>query len=153
MMEKILILSHSWIRWILIILIFVVLVKSYKGWRKNKAFAADDNKYSLMLMIFADIQLLLGIVLMFVSPYVKMPLDTEEGMRHIQRFWTMEHSTMMILAIVLIHLGRSFSKKAGNDQLKHKRLFLFTLVAVFFILAAIPWPGMPLIGRSFINLG
>jgi hypothetical protein len=52
----------------------------------------------------------------------------------------MEHSTMMIIAIVFITLARILSKKATTDEAKFKKLFTFSLIALILIIVAIPWP-------------
>jgi hypothetical protein len=47
---------------------------------------------------------------------------------------------MMLVAVVLITIGRSSSKKAVDAVKKHKRIALFFLIGLIIILAAIPWP-------------
>ena len=104
----------------------------------KRAFAPSDNKISLFLMISAHTQLLVGIILYFVSPFVQF---SGAAMKDDQlRFFTMEHTVMMLIAIVLITLGRILSKKATEDAGKFKKLFWFNLIALLVILAAIPWP-------------
>jgi len=60
-----------------------------------------------------------------------------------------EHSTMMIIAIILITMGRIMSKKATTDQAKFKKLFWFNFIALLVILAAIPWPMMGMVHRPW----
>ncbi len=131
---------HSWDRWILLVLLLVVIYRSAIGWRIPKPFTAKDNKMSLFLMIATDLQLVFGLMLyLMYSPMVNW---SAAGMMKnaVLRFWTMEHLTMMLVAIVLIHIGRSKAKKAATDELKHKRLFVFNFIALLLILASIPWP-------------
>jgi NADH:ubiquinone oxidoreductase subunit 2 (subunit N) len=56
------------------------------------------------------------------------------------RFFTVEHSLMMLIAIVLITVGHSKAKKATTDEKKFKTLAIFFTLALIIILAAIPWP-------------
>jgi uncharacterized membrane protein SirB2 len=65
------------------------------------------------------------------------------------RYWMMEHLVGMIIAIALITAGRILSKKAGNDLLKHKRLFYYFLAGLIIILIMIPWPFRTGIGRPW----
>jgi len=65
------------------------------------------------------------------------------------RYWNVEHISMMILAIVLITVGYSKSKKAKDDKSKHKTIALFYSIALIIVLAAIftmkdrnPWWNM-----------
>jgi hypothetical protein len=56
------------------------------------------------------------------------------------RFFAVEHISMMLIAIILIHIGRSKTKKAISDISKHKTSFWFYFIALILILASIPWP-------------
>lgn len=90
-------------------------------------------------MISAHTQLLVGILLYFVSPFVKFGNMSDKE----TRFFTMEHSVMMIIAIILITMARIMSKKAKEDRLKFRRLFIFSFIALLIILVAVPWPFSP----------
>jgi hypothetical protein len=57
------------------------------------------------------------------------------------RYWLVEHNTAMIIAVVLITLARSTSKKMPVDRDKHKRLFIFNLIALIIILVTIGLSG------------
>jgi hypothetical protein len=56
---------HSYIRWIVLILAIVVIVKYLIGWLQKKSFTQTDNRLGLFLIITIDIQLLLGLSLYF----------------------------------------------------------------------------------------
>lgn len=126
---------HSLLRWVVLILLLAVIIKSLQGLISRRSFSNSDNKISLYLMISAHLQLVVGIILWFVSPSVQVET---KGVTH--RFFTMEHSTMMIIAIVFITFARILSKKAPTDTVKFKRLFVFCFIALLIILIAIPWP-------------
>jgi hypothetical protein len=131
---------HSFLRWALLILLLAVIFKSLQGMMSKRAFTPSDNKINLYLFISAHTQLLVGIILYFVSPFVKFGGDSMKDSEI--RFFTMEHTTMMLIAIVLITMGRIMSKKAPTDAGKFKRLFWFNFIALLIIFAAIPWPFM-----------
>jgi hypothetical protein len=61
------------------------------------------------------------------------------------RYWTVEHVSMMIIAVVLITVARSTAKKMTVDQSKHKRLFIFNSIALIIILASIAMSGRGII--------
>jgi Na+/citrate or Na+/malate symporter len=63
------------------------------------------------------------------------------------RYWTVEHVTIMIIAVALITAARITSKKMAADAAKHKRLFIFNAIALVIILT-----GITLSGRGIINL-
>jgi hypothetical protein len=113
----------------------------------KKAFGSSDNKINLFLFISAHTQLLVGIILYFVSPFVKFG---PEAMRDTEiRFFTMEHTVMMLIAIILITMGRIMSKKTVTDAGKFKKLFWFNFIALLVILAAIPWPSFGMVHRPW----
>ena len=58
----------------------------------------------------------------------------------VERFFAVEHALMMIIAWLLVHLGRSMVKRSDNDAQKHKRSLIYFGIAILIILAMIPWP-------------
>ena len=142
-MLQIILRSHSGLRWILLILLLAAVGNAYRKWRGNRVFTDGDNKLSLFTLIFAHVQLLLGIYLFFVSGKVMLKgLDMSNA---ILRFFTVEHTLGMLAAIALITVGRIQVKKIQDDRLKHRKIFVFYLLALLLILISIPWP--------FRNLG
>jgi hypothetical protein len=67
----------------------------------------------------------------------------------VARFYAVEHMTGMLIAIILITIGRGVSKKDIPDGVKHKRTFWFFLVALVIILASVPWPFRAGIARPW----
>lgn len=130
---------HSFLRWVVLLLLLTVIIKSLQGLISKRSFSNSDNKISLYLMISAHTQLVVGILLLFVSPFVKFGNMTDEEVR----FFTVEHSSMMIIAIAFITIARISSKKAATDAAKFRRLFIYCLIALIIIFIAIPWPFYP----------
>ncbi|MFN6091870.1 MAG: hypothetical protein ACK44N_05605, partial [Bacteroidota bacterium] len=58
----------------------------------------------------------------------------------VTRFWTVEHITMMIMAIVFITIGNIRSKKMDTDAGKYKQILIWFGLALLVIIAAMPWP-------------
>lgn len=138
-MYEILKLIHSLLRWVVLILLLAAIIKSLNGLISKRSFSNSDNKISLFLMISAHTQLVVGILLYFISPFVQFGNMNDKEIR----FFTIEHSFMMIIAIVFITLARILSKKAATDITKFRRLFIFCLIALIIIFIAIPWPFSP----------
>jgi hypothetical protein len=132
-------LLHSIVRYLLLIFLILVIAKSLMGWMQKKKFEAIDNKLSLWLFILTHTQLLIGIILFFISPIV---IFSGSSMKDsVARYWLVEHNTMMLVAIVLISVARISSKKLTDGVSKHKRLFIFNALALVIILAAISMSG------------
>lgn len=144
MLYKILLHTHSGNRYLVLLLLLAVIVKSLAGMLGKKPFGKADNLLSLLLMIFAHIQLLVGLVLYFVSPWVKFSSTTMS--EKLTRYWTVEHILAMIIAVVLITVARSTSKKMSDPTAKHTRLFILNAIALVIIVVTILLSDRKLIG-------
>jgi hypothetical protein len=143
---------HSIFRWIILLLLILSIIQSFAGWRKNKELREGDAKLWLFTMISAHITLLVGLYLLFFGRFGVLSSGLPEGVHLMKdkffRFFWIEHPVGMVIAVVLITLGRGVVKKQIKDPLKYKRAFWFFLLALIIILALIPWPGMDIVGRS-----
>ena len=133
---------HSLLRYIILLLLLITIFKSFSGWFGKKQYLSVDKKFALFTLITAHLQLVLGLVLYFISPNVKQGMaDMGAAMKDpALRFWTVEHICMMIIAIILITLGYTLAKRGKDDEAKHKRIAIFFLLALIVIFLAIPWP-------------
>lgn len=134
-----LILVHSYLRYFILIALIVVILKSLLGWLQNKPYGVWDNKLGLYLFIFTHMQLLVGLILYFTSDRVQFSTAFKEN--DTLRYWLMEHSSMMLIAIVLITMARITSKKMTSDIAKHRRMVVFNVLALVIILVAISMSG------------
>lgn len=146
-MQNILIHAHSGWRWIVLILLLAAVVKMNVGWKGNKKFTAGDKKLALFAMVAYHIQFLMGWILFFLSSKVQF-VDGMMGNSTL-RFFAIEHSLMMTIAMVLITIGYSKSKKANNDTQRFKRLAIFYTISLILILASIPWPFREALGGNW----
>lgn len=135
---------HNLLRWIIVILLLVSLVKAYTGWTSKKIFAASDKKVWLFTMIASHITLLLGLYQVAMGRYGIFPTQLPEGTSFMKdkfyRFFWMEHPITMIGAIVFITLAHGMAKKSVADEVKYKKAFYFFLIAAILLLAGVPWP-------------
>lgn len=152
-MEVTLVQIHSILRWIILVLIIVAIYRSFGA--GSKPFTSSYKKNGLFLMIACDIMLLLGLVQWFTGGFGLKAIQNN-GMGGVMkdgvmRFFAVEHLVMMIVAIVLVHIGYSFSKKSISDAKKHTKTSLFYILALLVMLAAIPWPFREAgLGRGWI---
>lgn len=132
---------HSWLRWVLLAVLLFALVRSLMGWLSKTPYTKIDNLAGVLSIAFAHTQLVLGLVLYFVSDS-GYPAIAKFGMGVMKdsnlRKWSVEHITMMIVAIVLVQVGRSLSKKQATDEGKHKRMATFLIIALALIALGIP---------------
>ncbi|HTN47237.1 MAG TPA: hypothetical protein VL098_12885 [Flavipsychrobacter sp.] len=144
---------HNLMRWVLIILMLVNIVKAAGGMSGNKAFTTGDKRNALFMMISADIQLLLGLALYFMGPWGIKNIQNQ-GMGNVMkdatgRFFAIEHTMGMLIGIVLIHIGYAAVKKNIADNAKFKKVFWFTLIAAIVMIASVPWPFREGMGRPW----
>jgi hypothetical protein len=115
-------------------------------------FTALDDKLSLFSLISAHIQLLLGLILYFISPFVKAAMEMGMGAAMkdtVMRFWLVEHIFGMVVGIALITVGRIAAKKATEDKTKFKKIAVYFGIGLLIILATIPWPFREVLGRGW----
>ena len=145
---------HSILRWVILLLAVIAIYKSYTGMKAGKPFTAGDKKTGLFLMIAAHTTLLIGLYQWIVGPWGLKNIENM-GMGAVMkdpvaRFYAVEHLTGMIIAIVLITIGRGVSKKNIPDGVKHKKTFWFFLIALLIVLVSIPWPFRVGIARPWL---
>ena len=134
-MHSILLATHSVVRYFLLIVLIVVILRSLMGWMNRTAYTKLDDKLSLGLFILTHTQLMLGILLFLVSPLVIFS-GAAMGDR-VARYWLVEHNTGMILAVTLITIARISSKKIKDGAYRHKRMFTLNAIALLIILVMI----------------
>ena len=134
-MHSFILILHSLNRFILLALLLIVIVRAFMGMQSKSAFSGTDNKLSLFLFISTHTQLLLGLILYFVSPIV---IFSGASMKDpIARYWLVEHLVGMIIAIGLITRARLSMKKLSDDTAKHKRMFIFNAIALVVIVVMV----------------
>ncbi len=134
---------HSVGRWIVLLLLLIAIFNSLVA--GNRPFIKSDNRTGLLLTIFADLMLLIGLALWYFGPRGYQAMQNEGGMSEVMkdpysRFFVVEHFVGMLIAIVLIHIGKAQAKKSIGDRAKHRRTLIFYLLALLIILASVPWP-------------
>ena len=135
---------HNLMRWVIILLLVIAIFNAISGMLNKRQYTGFDRKTALFLMIASHITLLVGIYQWVVGPW---------GLKNIQnlgmaavmkdpvaRFFAIEHMVSMLIAIVLITIGRGVGKKNISPERKHKKSFWMFLLALILILVAIPWP-------------
>lgn len=143
---------HNLLRWVILILLLVALFRHLAGMNNKRQVSAGDKKVDLFLMIAAHITLLVGLYQWIAGPW-GLKLITENGMSVVMknsayRFFAIEHLTGMLIAIVLITIGRGKVKRAV-DYTAHKKAFWFFLLALIVILASVPWPFREAVARPW----
>ncbi|WP_299556744.1 hypothetical protein [Seonamhaeicola sp.] len=140
MYETILTLHSYWAYIVLLILIiatFNAIIKTAGG----KEYSAKDFRVSLFTLIVSHIQLLIGIILYFVSPRFELWSELGGGVmsNSLARLFLVEHPLVNIIAVALITIGYSKHKKKLTSKAKLKTIAVFYTIALVLFLSRIPW--------------
>ena len=134
--------AHNGFRWLVLIALVVSVFLAISGWAGKRSWNKADSLSGLLTVIVMDIQFLLGFILYaFVSPLTKAAFsDFGAAMKSSNlRFYAVEHFLLMLIALVLVHIGRVKSKKVAAPWKKYRTVSIFYGIALILILAGIPW--------------
>ncbi|KQB43411.1 hypothetical protein RCH33_511 [Flavobacterium daejeonense] len=134
---------HSGWAYIALVLLVIAVVNAFIGFTAKKEFTAKDRKIAIFGLIGTHTQLLIGLVLYFVSDkafsaYSQVGFG---GVMHNSglRLTAMEHPLINIIAITLITIGWSKHKKLTTSESKFKTFTIFYGLGLVLILSRIPW--------------
>src|SRR3982751_2709371 len=115
-MYSLVLVLHSWARWGALALGIAATFLSATDRSGSRA-----GRAGLLFVLFADIQLLLGLTLYLVlSPFTAAALhDFGAAMRApALRYWAVEHAATMLIAVILVHVGRVLGRSATPSPAK-----------------------------------
>lgn len=133
---------HSYLAYIVLTALIIAVVNAFIGWLGKKEFKFDkDLRISLFALILSHIQLLVGLILYFVSAngFKAIRELGMGGLNSAARLLALEHPTTNILAIAFITIGWSRHKKTDDSTTKFKRIALLYGAGLVLILSRIPW--------------
>jgi len=133
---------HNILRWAVLLFGVWAVLKALSGVFNKRNYSGSDNKTGLFFMISCDIQLLIGLILYFNNSWFDQLKNNASVVMKTGalRFFAVEHALMMIIAWLLVHIGRSMVKRSDIDAQKHKRSLIYFGIAIVIILSMIPWP-------------
>jgi hypothetical protein len=152
-MDSLLLTFHSIFRWLVIISLCFAIFLSAAGWINGSAFSKFDDRVRALTASIVHIQFLLGIWLYFASSSTMYFLNHFSEAMHVKesRFFGMEHTLLMLVAIIIISFGSSKVKSRKTDIGKFKTVVIWFGIGLLIILVAIPWPFSPFAVRPWIR--
>jgi hypothetical protein len=132
---------HSYWAFFVLFILVAAIFNAFIGRYTGKEFSTKDLRISLFGLIFSHIQLLIGLILYFVSPWFDQWAEIGIGvMKDAQtRLYLVEHPLINILAIFLITMGWSMHKRQSESSKKFLRIILFYSLGLLLLLSGIPW--------------
>jgi hypothetical protein len=121
---------HNLLRWVILITLFWSIFNAFKG---------KNGKETLFMMISSHVMLLIGLVQWFGGDWglkqIKN-LGMGEAMKNTAiRFFAVEHSLMMVIAVVLITIAHRSAKVAKPNT----KWFLLAALLIILLMMPGPW--------------
>ena len=128
---------HSGWAYLTLLLLVVAVINSLIGMFSKKEFTAKDRKIALFGLIGIHTQLLIGLILYFVSPlgFASFGQMSDKALR----LTSLEHPLINIIGIALITIGWSKHKNLTTSESKFKTFSIFYGLGLLLILSRIPW--------------
>ena len=111
---------HGELRWIVAVLAVVIIIKFAIGWLGRRNYTSLDRTLLMAYTILLDINVLLGLVLLFINGGFSGP--------------RIEHATTMLLAVIAGHMTAMW-RRSTNSPTKYRNQLLLvalSLLLVFF---------------------
>lgn len=128
---------HSGWAYLALLVLVIAVINSFVGLSSKKEFTAKDRKIALFGLIGIHTQLLIGLIVYFVSPLGFASLGQMKDAT--LRLTSLEHPLINLIAIVLITIGWSKHKKLAESEAKFKTFSVFYGIGLLLILSRIPW--------------
>ncbi|NND88359.1 MAG: hypothetical protein HKM28_03830 [Flavobacteriaceae bacterium] len=134
---------HSYWAYLVLLVVVIATLNALFGYFSKREYAPKDFRISLFALIVTHLQLLIGLILYFISPLGLQNITTN-GMGVVMknslfRLYAVEHPLIMILTVVFITIGYSKHKKKLTSTPKFKILAIFYTIALILMLSRIPW--------------
>jgi hypothetical protein len=134
---------HSFWAYLVVLAVAIATINALIGYLGKKEYQPKDFRIALFTLIVTHIQLLIGLVIYFVSPLGLQSFSTN-GMSEVMdnsllRLYAVEHPLMMILTVVFITVGYSKHKAKLVSGPKFKMLAVFYTLGLLCLLSRIPW--------------
>lgn len=132
--------SHSGIGMVLLFLLLIVIVFILVRFLLKKPWNRPTRIMALIGLITIHVQILIGVLLYFLSPLGLSNFSGESMGHKISRFYIVEHPIGMIIAAALITIGYKAVKKEGvSDASKYKKVLLYYILGFGILYYLIPW--------------
>lgn len=143
--------THNFLRWVILIFLLLSIFRQLTA--GNQPFNGRDKAFGLPLLISAHLTLLIGIYQWITGAWGLKAIQTH-GMGavmkdSVMRFFAVEHSLLMLIAIILITVGYGQRKKAHPTRVLRKKTMIYYVLALIAILLAVPWPFREVVGRPW----
>ncbi|MFP2929390.1 hypothetical protein ACLESO_30170 [Pyxidicoccus sp. 3LG] len=153
MLYNVVLFLHSWVRWGVVFCGVFALAASLRCWLGGRDWLPVHRRLQVAFVSLFDTQMLLGLTLYFVlSPLTPRTLEAFRTSMSVSflRFFSVEHPTMMLLALAAAHVASALSRRALEPTRKHRVWAVGLLVVMLLVALGIPWQGLSY-GRPLVR--
>src|SRR3954453_2633401 len=119
---------HSWLRWATLLMAVAATVNAFRTPAAGAA-RLPGRWWDTCFMLAVDLQVLFGLVLYFgLSPFTTRAMENFPAALEnpAMRFWAVEHAGVMLIAVVLVRMGRVLALNAATPAAgRRRRLICF----------------------------
>jgi len=130
---------HSGLAYLVLIAVAGAIIFALANYFRGREYHEGLQKSALVAFVLSHTQLLIGVILYFLSPLGLSNFSGEAMGDSMSRLYILEHPLTMIIAIVFITLGYTRSKKETESGTRYKKLLIFYALGLFLMLLRIPW--------------
>lgn len=131
---------HSTLAYVLLAGLVIAILYALFAYLQNRPY---NRKMALLGLICAHLQLVVGLIAYFVSPYGIKNASGAAMKDSISRLYFLEHPLMMLVAIILITIGYSRAKRLPTAKKQNASVLLFYTIGLVLVLSRIPWHAWP----------
>lgn len=130
---------HSFLAYIALLGIIISFIYALIGALSGRTFKEKDRKFGLIGLIPTHLQLVIGLVIYFLSPLGFANLSGATMSDSMSRLYALEHPVINIIAIAVITVGYIRAKKLTDSRNRFRSIYMFYGVGLVLILSRIPW--------------
>ena len=127
-MYSYILIPHIIISILLLLVVLFVLIRSFLGFFSKVNFSKFiDINIPIFAVTLLYLELILGMILYAIHINELSTLVSQENANSyfFARFWAVEHTILMMFAIVFGHLGLVYAKNLEEDKEKFQKNFLY----------------------------
>jgi ABC-type Na+ efflux pump permease subunit len=149
-----LLLVHSWNRWLAVLALVATTALAWRGWLADKPYTKRDTMLRGATVGLNHLQVIFGFVLYFQSPLVEYLRSDMRGGLQIPEvaFFGVMHIAVMLIAALVLTIGGAIARRGATDAKKFRTVAIFFTVAIVLILLAMPSPISPFAQRPWMRL-
>lgn len=128
---------HSGWAYLVLLFLLIAVINAFAGLSVGREFSKRDRIIGLIALIMVHIQLVIGLILYFVSPMGSAVIGQMKDSA--LRLTWLEHPLLNIIGIILITIGWSKHKSLTNSKAKFRTFAVFYGIGLALFLLRIPY--------------